>query len=310
MSAVLAGFVRRVGRVFRVLLVATASVAAAAGGAMATRAKGAVDAPAKSAPEASGFRELEPGLELGAFALGSAGGARATVHVVRVDPARFGFTLLNASAPGEGETRSAKDWCARAGGVACINAAMYRADERTATGYMKSGAHVNNAHWNGDNAVLAFGASDAKAPRARIFDRTCEDVPKESARYATLVQSIRMLDCQGGNAWKAQPRKWSTAAIGQDAAGRLLLLHARDALPVHDFVEGLRALPLKLTRLMYVEGGPEAQLWVSAGGETHEYLGSYESGFWENDDNAEGWRIPNVVAVKRLSPASPADPQP
>jgi hypothetical protein len=49
---------------------------------------------------------------------------------------------------------------------------------------------------------------------------------------------------------------------------------------------------------MYVEGGPEASLYVAAGKERLERVGSFETGFREADDNAAFWPIPNVLAFK------------
>src|SRR5207247_1607918 len=94
-------------------------------------------------------------------------------------------------------------------------------------------------------------------------------------------------------------RRWSTAAIGTDGKGRVLLIHARSPYPVHELVERLLALPLDLRATQYVEGGPEAQLYVRAGAFEVEQIGSYETGFNQTDANLLAWPIPNVIAVKR-----------
>ena len=253
--------------------------------------------PVPAHPPADPWASLEPGLALGTFTIGeSHGDSRATVHILRVDPEKFRFELLNASSPKEGQTHSAKEWCTRHGLVACINAAMYQADEKTSVGEMKTAAHTNNPKANDDNALFVFDGGVT-----RLLDRTCDDPDETVESYGTVIQSIRMIDCDGKNVWAPQPKRWSTAAIGMDAAGNILFIHARDPLPVHDLVDGLRGLPLQLARLMYVEGGPEAQLYVHSGGEEDEFLGSYETGFWENDDNHAGWPIPNVVGLARTS---------
>jgi hypothetical protein len=67
----------------------------------------------------------------------------------------------------------------------------------------------------------------------------------------------------------------------------------------HDFIEVLRALPLDLERLQYAEGGPEAQLYVAAGGRELELFGSIETGFFDDDGNQQAWPVPNVIGVKR-----------
>ena len=106
-----------------------------------------------------------------------------------------------------------------------------------------------------------------------------------------------MIDCRGRNVWAPQPRKWSTACVGTDRRGRVLLIHARAPFATHDLVNALLKLPLGLERLMYVEGGPEASLYVRADGRAAvSEVGSFETGFFENDANRVFWPLPNVIA--------------
>jgi hypothetical protein len=48
---------------------------------------------------------------------------------------------------------------------------------------------------------------------------------------------------------------------------------------------------------MYVEGGPEATLYVRGGSRSALFVGSYESLFVENDRNQKAWEIPNVLML-------------
>lgn len=261
-------------------------------------------APTKAPAPPPAWETLATGLELATFAgpYPSSHGD-STITVLRIDPVSFELTLLNASAPGEGESRTVRSWVTRAGAVAGINASMFHPGDQSVS-MMRTRTHVNNAKLTKDNAVLAFDAKSPALPPARIIDRTCEDAPALIGSYGSIVQSIRMLDCQGKTSWAKQPRKWSNAAIGADKQGRVLFVHARSPYPVHDFVERLRALPIDLVRLQYSEGGPEATLYVKAGTRELELVGSYETGFNENDDNVNAWPVPNVVAIvpRRSSP--------
>ncbi len=82
---------------------------------------------------------------------------------------------------------------------------------------------------------------------------------------------------------------------------RALFIHARLAWDLHDFVEKLRKLTQGIERAMYLEGGPEASLSVRAGGASLDAVGSYETGFNENTDNARQWELPNVIGVTRTT---------
>jgi len=239
---------------------------------------------------------LTAGLEWGSFlppepAL--AGDSR--VRVARVDPEVLELVLLNATATEDGLPRTARDWAEREGLYAAINASMYATDHLTSIHLMRTRDHVNNRRLGRDKAVLAFDPTVPGLDAARILDRECGGYEALSEGYGTLVQSIRMLGCQGENVWAPRDERWSHAVIGQDRSGRILLIHARSPWSTHEFIDILRALPLDLVRLQYAEGGPPAQLFVQAGGTATEVVGMSRT------PGDESWRavaIPNVIGVR------------
>jgi hypothetical protein len=221
------------------------------------------------------------------------------IRVLRIDPVRFELRLLNASATKERRPLTAREWCERYGCIAAINASMFQADSLTSVSLMRSGEHVNNPRLSRDRTILAFDRLSPEMPPVAMIDRDCDDLNEWSTRYRTLVQSIRMLSCVGKNVWTQQPKRWSTAAIGMDRSGKVLFIHVRSLFATHDLVNALMELPLDLSRAMYVEGGPEAQLYVEAGGRRVEFIGSHEIAFHDDDDGDHAWPVPNVVAVMR-----------
>lgn len=263
-------------------------------------------AQAADAPEVT-WELLEPGLELGTAVspiASDAGDSR--IRILRVDPTRFELQLLNASASPDGTRYTAREWSKRYGLVAAINASLYQTDHRTSVSLMKSRIHTNNPRLSRHNAVLLFDRLDATVPPMQIVDRTCRDLADVQGHYGSMVQSIRMVSCSRANVWSQQPdKKWSTAAVGVDQQGRLLLIHVRSPLSTHDLIDGLLALPLGLREAMYLEGGPEAQLYVDADGRELEWVGSHGSSF-AGIENTYALPIPNVVGVRRLGTSAPA----
>lgn len=259
-----------------------------------------------AAPTLGVFRTLHRGLELAIFdapAASPVGVGDSRITVVRVDPKYLRLKLLNASALDEGTSRTAREWAVRHELLAVINAGMFREDHRTSTHLMKTGAHVNNPHApDPDNAFLLFDAHDLADPPVRIADRTCEDIEALQRRYDVVIQGIRMTSCTRENMWSQQPKIWSHAVLGIDDQGRFLMIHARSPWSTHDFIDHLLALPIGVAMLQYAEGGPEAELFVRAGGVELELLGSYETGFNQNDDIAQAWPLPNVIGVLPLEP--------
>jgi uncharacterized protein YigE (DUF2233 family) len=270
-------------------------------------AKAPAPPPAK---ESAPWERLEPGLEFGAFRSRLAAAGDRLIRVLRIDPARYRLRLLNASSEPGGHPRTARDWAERNHLAAAINASMYQADMRSSVSLMLTRGHVNNPRLSKDKAVLAFDPLEAGLPPVQIIDRECQDFAALRDHYATLVQSIRMISCDGRNVWEPRQGAWSTAAIGIDKSGRILFIHARAPHTTHDLIEVLLELPIDLKNAMYVEGGSEAQMFVQAGGKSLEFAGSLE----DQDDTLPAhfvWPIPNAVGIERIAPEparSPAHP--
>jgi len=258
--------------------------------------------PASGTGSPWGFQELAPGVELAtplAPVRSSVGDSRLTV--VRIDPAKRPLRLYGIGALGLPEGLTAEQWARKYGLLAVTNAGMFQTDYRTPVGYAKVGDRELNRRWNKTyNALLVADPKDPKLPLARILDPECDgDVRALAARYRVALQSIRMIDCKGKNRWKQQPRQWSIAALASDSRGRLLFIHSRSPYTVHDFNELLLKLDLGISRAMYLEGGPEASLRVVLpDGKMVDRVGSFETGFFESDDNTRYWELPNVLAVE------------
>ena len=248
------------------------------------------------------WKKLELGLELGSFVPAQKSQfGDSVVRVLRIDLKHFQFRLLNASAQPRGQQKSVKDWVLEHGLVAGINASMYQKDNLTSVSYMRTRDHINSKWVSKDRTFLAFDPKEKSLPAAKIFDLDCEDFEKVRNQYKSLVQSIRMVSCNGENVWDQQEKKWSTAAIGMDSKGRMLFIHVRSPYSTHDFINILLGLPIDLKRAMYVEGGKDAQLYVNTGKDEFEFLGSYSTAVDGTNGNSIAWPIPNIVGIARIS---------
>ena len=85
--------------------------------------------------------------------------------------------------------------------------------------------------------------------------------------------------------------EWARVEPERDVIDEAALQH------YSDFIDALLSLPIGLKQLQYAEGGPEAQLYVKAGGVERELVGSFETGFFD-DSNLEAWPVPNVIGVR------------
>lgn len=220
-----------------------------------------------------------------------------TIRVLRVDPRHFRIKLLNASATQDKKSLTVRQWCRRYGLIAAINASMYQGDYLTSVSFMRTRGHINNKHVSRDMSILAFDPLTDDAPPVKIIDRQCDDFDRLKKKYGSFVQSIRMISCTGANVWQQQPKQYSTAAIAVDRDDRLLLIHVGSLYSTHDLVNILQTLPLNISRAMYAEGGPQAQLHVRYGSKVYNFAGGYEMNFIEGDGAALYRPVPNVIGV-------------
>jgi len=217
--------------------------------------------------------------------------------IVRVDPARYRPAFLSVLR-GDRRRRTLPEWATDKGAVALINASMYQDDDRSTGLFVSSGDVLTGADNPKFGGFFAFDPVDPKLPPLAAFGRECAgfDVDRVRRDYKSVVQNYRLLDCEGKPiAWKDE-KSYSAAAFGLDDRGRVVLLHARAPLRMLDFAAAIAAPELGIRSAFYVEGGPEASLYARGSGRIVQEIGSYETGFKENDDNHDFWPLPNVLA--------------
>lgn len=246
-----------------------------------------------------GWQKLAEGLEFGVFRsprISDIGDS--LIRVLRIDPQYFTFKLLTVSALKDESSLTVKDWCRRNRLTAAINASMYQEDLKTSVSLMRTKTHVNNPRLSKDMTILAFDRQSSEVPRVKIIDRQCDDFEVWKKKYGTLIQSIRMISCIGTNVWSPQSKKWSTAAIGIDIQDKILFIHVGSPYSMHDLIDFLKALPLNISRAMYAEGGPQAQLYINIGDHEHEFVGSHEINLNQSTNALFSWPVPNVVGIR------------
>lgn len=223
---------------------------------------------------------------------------KAVLHVLRADLSNYELILYGANFS-DGKKRTAAEWGEKYGLSAAINAGMYRPDN-SGVGYMRRKGKTNGTRMPANyKAVLAFDRKDNSVPEGKIIDFGCDNWHSIKKKYDSFVQSIRMYSCKNKNVWAPQPEQWSTAALATDIKGRILFIHCRKPMRVHDFINSVvKALP-SISKMMYLEGGVEASLYVSSGDKSYSFSGAYlKKNSIKSRDNRQ-WRIPNVIGLKK-----------
>ena len=251
------------------------------------------------------WQEVDENFEVAEFQAPGFSDKRARFTVVRIDPALYEFDLYCAAEHGD-SLRTIDRWCRDFNLLAAVNAGMFQEDGLTNVGFMvHRGRKLNPGVLKNYNAFLGLHPVPGAGPPVTVFDRTCGDLDSLLFHYRTVVQNLRMISCQRRNTWKETRKRWSAVALGRDANGRILFLFSRYPMTMHEFADNLLRLPLKLRTTMYLEGGPEASLCVRTKKGFLLRVGSFETGFYESNDNRSAWPLPNVIGVRKRTASPP-----
>jgi hypothetical protein len=247
------------------------------------------------------WKPLAPGLDITVFkAAHPSTLGDSNITVLRIDPKQWDLKFCGLSQTGGSSALTARQWAANQGFTAVINAGMFQADGKTHVGYLRVGEHVNSKRITSYQSVAAAGPVSDQLPRFRIFDleKPASAIPSIAKDYSLVVQNLRMIQRPGIDKWQPQKKEASQAALGEDDAGRILFIFARSPFSTYEFNEELLHAHIGLVAAQYLEGGPEAQLYIHVGSTELEMFGSYETAFEESDRNSAPWPIPNVLAIK------------
>jgi hypothetical protein len=220
------------------------------------------------------------------------------ITLVRVDPKRYRFRLLTKAEHG---SRTAPEWVRKFDLTGVINASMFLGDtEQRSTGLMVDGDRAFQGRVNQSmGAFLAWGPSDPSAAPVKIFGRGCSgfDLDKIRSDYEVVIQNYRMLNCEGqAIAWK-DSKIYSIAAVGVDKQGWLVFIHSRTPYRMTVFNQMIASKEIGIVGAMYVEGGPEASLYVKTEAGEIRGIGSWETKF-SGASNNHFWKIPNVIGFE------------
>jgi hypothetical protein len=74
---------------------------------------------------------------------------------------------------------------------------------------------------------------------------------------------------------------------------------------MHDFINILLAHDeeLHIRYMLYTEGGPESGIIIRGNGIKDlpfKRVGSFETGFWENDSNDSFWKLPFALVFEKM----------
>ena len=223
------------------------------------------------------------------------------IFILKADPQYCNFRMLCASEHGK-TNRTADVWAKDFGVNVVVNAGMFNmGNHRTNKGYLKNFSHTNNSKLNGYyNVMMAMNPKTKSGASMIIYDMTCGNWNSIRPDYNTFCQGMRMIDCNGNRmAWDKRPGQSCSMVIGAtDTAGNLYFIFTRSPYTHQKMIEFLLDLIPDIRTTVYLEGGPEASLYIQTADTVISKIGSYVSKTYANDNNDHFWKIPNIIGIK------------
>ena len=263
------------------------------------------------------WRENGPGFEMARTRLRF--GARIgpdDLFLARFDPAQYTFRPYHENEFPDGGQTAMGGWAERIqGAAALINGGQYYPD-RSYMGLLARDGHSlsskSHPQWKG--FLVASPRDDAPpgAPAAAILDlHAASPGPWQPEHYQSVMQSFMLLDHNGVIRVRDSRNLAGRAAVGQDKAGRIVLIMTPAAISLYDLALALKDSRLELVRVMGLDGGFETQLLLRQDGTPFQSGGQfsitdkravYIPGYYTS--------LPTVIAAEPLNPASASNPAP
>ncbi len=225
------------------------------------------------------------------------------ITIIKIDPTQYRFEIATASQY-KCKPKPLDKWCEEHRLMAGVNATMFSLqNNRSAMGYLRNYSHTNNSKLkDGYRAMAVFNPQKNKnVPPFQIIDMNHTDWQSLKSSYHCFAQSIRMIDINSQKIeWKLKPNmRSSMTVLAADKEGHALFIFTRSPYTVNQFSDMLLTLPLGIKNAMYLDGGPEASLYLCLNGFEISKQGCYVSDTYERDDNDHFWDIPNIIGISK-----------
>ncbi len=223
------------------------------------------------------------------------------LFILKADPMLCSFSVHSVS-DDKKFPRTAATWAKEYKLNVVVNAGMFNmANHRTNKGYLQTNKRFNNPRLNKSyNVMMAMNPRNRADSSMIITDMSFRDWTLLKKRFTNLCQGMRMIDGHGEPlSWDKRPGQSCSMVVGAtDEMGNIYFAFTRSPYTHQQMIGFLKQLIPTVRTTVYLEGGPEASLYIQTKDTVISKIGSYVSQTYAHDKNDHFWDLPNVIGIR------------
>ncbi len=214
------------------------------------------------------------------------------ICVLRIDPQRYRFRVLNFLREGVSEPLKISDWIEKSKALAVFNAGQYYPDFSYMGLLISGGKKIQGRLHRLFQALFLAEPLRGDLQKARILDLAEEEFDPEAHGYLEVAQSFMLLDRWKNIRVRRTPNMAARTILAEETGGNLLLFLTQGPYTLWDLAEIIRDGPFSVLRAMSMDGGEEAQLVLRTGDFSYPPLSEVQT-----QGATHSRALPTVIAV-------------
>ncbi len=214
------------------------------------------------------------------------------ICVLRIDPHRYRFKVLNFLREGVSQPLRMSDWIEKSQALAVFNAGQYYPDFSYMGLLVSGGNKIQGRLHRLFQALFLAEPLREDLQKARILDLAEEEFDPEAHGYLEVAQSFMLLDRWKNIRVRRTPNMAARTILAEETGGNLLLFLTQGPYTLWDLAEIIRDSPFSVLRAMSMDGGEEAQLVLRTENFSYPTLSEVQT-----QGSTPSRALPTVIAV-------------
>lgn len=185
------------------------------------------------------------------------------LYVVQVDPDRFRFSTYYFREEGLSDPPTIQEWQRRTRASVVVNAGLFREDYSYLGLLFKNGRSLGGKRHQQWQGLFVAEPVEPGLRKARILDLMTDTFTEDHPVYREAAQSLMLLDRTGKPRVRPTGKRAHQTIIGEDGAGRIVLMKTSGIVTLRALAECLRNEFPAVRHAMAMDGGDSSDLLIA-----------------------------------------------